>query len=226
MSVIYTGNTLDEIGSTQNRSLSKNILGKDDFLKLLVAQLHYQDPLSPSESTEMAAQLAQFSSLEQMVNINESLKQSLDANYLLTTSINNTLSATILGKTAKAYGNQIQLKSGEDTRIYFDLNSPAQNVEIEILDQNGKTVRTLMESNLTDGEHIVIWDGKDSEGNDLPEGKYSFKVNATDKEGNAVAVRTYIYGILDGVRYGDEGTVLKMGDLEILMSDIYEILNN
>ncbi|OPX34287.1 hypothetical protein B1H10_03985 [candidate division KSB1 bacterium 4484_188] len=59
------------------------------------------------KGTEFSAQLAQFSSVEQLSNINESLRQSMDANYLLTSSINNTLAATIIGHQVKAYGNSV-----------------------------------------------------------------------------------------------------------------------
>ncbi|NIS39011.1 flagellar hook capping protein, partial [Candidatus Saccharibacteria bacterium] len=90
------------MGSQQNNSSSERILGKDDFLKMLVTQLNYQDPLNPMESTDFSAQLAQFSSLEQLSNIDETLQASLEANYLLATSINNTMAATIIGKQVRA----------------------------------------------------------------------------------------------------------------------------
>ncbi|SFE38932.1 flagellar hook assembly protein FlgD [Alteribacillus iranensis] len=51
-----------------------NILGKDDFMKILMAQLSNQDPLNPMEDKEFVAQMAQFSTLEQMVNINDAIQ--------------------------------------------------------------------------------------------------------------------------------------------------------
>jgi flagellar basal-body rod modification protein FlgD len=54
---------------TQAARTAKTELGKDDFLKLLVTQMRYQDPLKPMEDKEYIAQLAQFSSLEQMMNV-------------------------------------------------------------------------------------------------------------------------------------------------------------
>ena len=62
-------------GTTTNLSNSGAILGKDDFLKLLVAQMKNQDPMSPQDNTQSIAQMAQFSSLEQMTNLVHSFDQ-------------------------------------------------------------------------------------------------------------------------------------------------------
>ena len=95
------------LGYAPPASSNDSVLGKDDFLKLLVTQLSYQDPLNPLEASDFSAQLAQFSSVEQLFNIEETLRASLDANYLLATSINNTMAATVIGKEVRAVGDSI-----------------------------------------------------------------------------------------------------------------------
>lgn len=115
MSEINT-NTYYDISSIGNspenlqKSDSGNKLNKDDFLRLLVTQLRYQNPLEPMEGTEFVSQLAQFGALEQMQNLNLQMAS---------------LSATsIIGKTAKAIdftedGREIDI-SGDIKGITFD----------------------------------------------------------------------------------------------------------
>jgi flagellar basal-body rod modification protein FlgD len=226
MSVVYAGNTTQNIQSPSNPSSPKNVLGKDDFMKLLVAQMSNQDPLNPTEGTELSAQLAQFGSLEQMQNINDTLTQSLDANYLLATSINNTMSATVIGKNVKAYGNEIEYVSGENANICFKLDGNAQTVKTEILDENGKVVRTIARENLVLGETSLEWDGKDDAGNEVSEGSYSYRISAVDNNGDEVSVQTYTYGAISGIRFSSAGAMLMIGNLEVQMSDVYEIVIN
>lgn len=70
-----TNNTTSNSGTTNTRE-KNDALGKDDFLQLLITQLRYQDPMSPMEDKDFIAQMAQFTSLEQMQNMNSSMQMS------------------------------------------------------------------------------------------------------------------------------------------------------
>jgi flagellar basal-body rod modification protein FlgD len=74
---------------------------RDTFLQLLVTQLTYQDPLSPIQNEEFAAQLAQFSALEQLQQINATLSESTRSNQTISGSIGQLMAMTLIGKTVE-----------------------------------------------------------------------------------------------------------------------------
>lgn len=220
---------LDAVNSSTNGQTvsteNKAILGKDDFMHLMIEQLRHQDPLSPMDSTQFASQLAQFSSLEQLSNLNEAVSQSIDANYLLTQSINNTMTAALIGKKVKISGSSIQ-NTGQD-KIEFGYNLPANaaSVKINLYNENGALVKTVENPKITAGENKLNWDFTDNDGNRVPEGEYEIRVEAVDNKGEDITVNPYIFGLIDGVRFTESGTRLLSGNSEYMLSDILEILN-
>jgi len=108
---------LESVQSAGNTSTSssKAVLDNEDFLNLLVAQLQAQDPLNPMDSTDFTAQLAQFSSLEQLQNMNESMEYLL----LYQSSMNNAQAVSFIGKEIRAIGNQTQVNEGVVDPIHF-----------------------------------------------------------------------------------------------------------
>ncbi len=216
------------VGQTTQTAANKSVLGKDDFLKMLVQQLRYQDPLNPMKGDEFATQLAQFSSVEQLNNINTSLTDSLNANYMLTQAINNGLSAGFVGKQVKVTGDTIKLTGSgvDETRVNlgYTLGSAATQVEITVKDANGRVVRTIHASDGAKGDNTYEWDGRDDNGADLAAGKYTFSVNAKDASDKNIASATYIFGKVSSVRFTAEGTKIVIDGQEIFLSDVLEIL--
>ena len=106
---VYNSANTTSTNSSQNKSLFnvKN-LGKDDFLKLLLTQLRYQDPTNPVDDKEFIAQLAQFSSLEQMQNLNTNLQDMMVSQQKLTALAQAT---SMIGKIVEIYS-----KDGEDRK--------------------------------------------------------------------------------------------------------------
>ncbi|CUU06081.1 flagellar basal-body rod modification protein FlgD [Candidatus Thermokryptus mobilis] len=201
----------------------KSILGKDDFLKLLITQLNYQDPLNPIQSSEFASQLAQFSSVEQLYNINSNLLRSIDASYATNRSITNALVSNLIGKSVSVYGDVLYLDPAQGASFGYELKGDAKEIEIKIYDSDGNVVRSFKLDGRKKGRYDFAWDGKDSSGRDLPAGNYNVKISALDKDGKAVAVDTYIIGLVEGVRYKPDGAVILINGVEYSIADIVEI---
>jgi flagellar basal-body rod modification protein FlgD len=208
-----------------NTPKGKASLGKDDFMKLMLTQLKHQDPLNPMEGSEFAAQLAQFSSLEQLSNLNELTSQSIDANYYLTQSINNTMSATLIGKDVKLAGNVLNVKGDDGMTIGYKLPSNAASVTVKVYNEAGVLVKTFESEGLSEGDNKLFWDYYDNSGNKVPDGKYTFSVEAKSVAGNDIITEQFIWGRINGVKYTDAGTKLLVGNNEYMLSDILEIIN-
>ncbi len=119
-----------------------DILGKDDFLKLLTSQLKYQNPLEPMNDQEFVAQMTQFSSLEQLQNMNSTLSQNAQWNMLLSQTINNTMATSLIGKEITADSNAIGISGGDGADISFQSADFALTGTITIYDEKGNVVRT------------------------------------------------------------------------------------
>ncbi len=218
----YTGAATSSSSST---SSSGNILGKDDFMKMMMAQLQNQDPLNPMDDSQFSAQLAQFSSLEQLQNLNDQMSQSIDANYLLTQSINNTLTSTLIGKDVKLSGGNITNSGQDSIPLGYNITGNPNTVSVNIYDENGTLVRTIDSAPSSSGENKLSWDFADNDGNRLPDGNYTFEVDAKDSSGESLDTSLFKYGKIDGVKFTENGTVLLVGGVEYSLSEISEILN-
>lgn len=210
--------------NTNPVSANKSVLGKDDFLKLMIAQLKNQDPLNPMDGTEYAAQLAQFSSLEQLINLNSYLKQSIDANYMLTQSINNTMLANLIGKEVKVNSKDIQVNGQENISIGYELPDGIKSVKVNIYNQYGTLIKSIEAANKK-GNNKLLWDLTDNNGEKVINGDYKFEVIASDYSDNVVSVTSYILGLIDGIKYTENGTLLIINGAQYSSGDILEIIN-
>jgi flagellar basal-body rod modification protein FlgD len=202
-----------------NNSSGENTLGKEAFLNLLVTQLKYQDPLNPMENTEFVAQLSQFSSLEQLWNVNENLQ----TETLVSQSIHNSLVSSLVGKDVKALGNTTTLPEEGTANLGYTIAESA-TVTISIFDQSGNTVRTENVGVQEAGYYSTTWDGQDNNGNRVSAGEYTIAINAVDANGNAVETNAILRGQITGVRFVEGAPVLLMGMNEIDPADVLEVV--
>ena len=205
--------------SGQTSAPDKSALGKDEFLRMLVAQLQHQDPLSPMESTEFTSQLAQFSSLEQLTDVNDNLKYL----QLYQASLNNAQAVNFIGKTVKASGDSISVTGGVAGKIQFNLAGNAGEANVYVYDSAGNPVKTIECGALSAGGQSIEWDGTNDDGYGVSDGKYSFDVVATDADGNTVDASKIIEAKVTGVTFDEGTTYLLSGDVRIAMGDVIEV---
>jgi flagellar basal-body rod modification protein FlgD len=206
-------------GSTELAVSKSSVLGKEDFLNLLITQLQNQDPLNPTDSTEFTAQLAQFSSLEQLSNVNDNLEQLQN----FQASTNNSQAVLLLGKVITANGNFLQLTDGEPIGCDFSLDRDAAAVVVNIYDNTGEFVKAFDSENLSAGRHTLVWDGTDRNGNPAKDGIYSFEILAADANGQDVNVTTFFTGTIDTVTFENNTPFLISGGQKIALGDVIQV---
>jgi flagellar basal-body rod modification protein FlgD len=219
---------LDNILATQSAgdSTSKNAVKdkiseqKNMFLTLLVKQLQYQDPLDPVKNTDFTAQLAQFSQLETMTD----MKQSMDKMSTLQTSVNNMQAVAFIGKNVEAVGNTIQF-SGQPANLNITLADRAAQVKVTLYNSEGSPVRSIVTKNVPKGNMACTWDGKAEDGQTVSNSKYHYSIEATGYDGKAIATTSYAKGLVTGVRYDSGNIYLEIGDKEVSLADVNNISN-
>jgi flagellar basal-body rod modification protein FlgD len=213
---------LDNVTSRggQVEGSNESVLGKDDFLHLLVTQLQHQDPLNPADSTEFTAQLATFSSLEELQNINSALVDIGTSQTVLT----NSQAVDYIGKTVTALGDQFTMEDQQAGPIGFSLQGEASGVYIKIYNQYGEFVRDIEAGAMPSGQNSITWDGLDQYGLQAPDGIYHFEVMAVDEEGAMINATPFTQGTVTGVIYQNGLAYLVAGDQEIPLGNVVEVL--
>jgi len=195
-------------------------LGRNDFIRLLVTQLENQNPLDPPKDTEFVAQLATFSSLEQLMDLN----QRIDAVAQGQAQLVNSQSLNLVGKAVLAPGDgKIRLDEGGADRIVYNAPEGTAQVKIEIFDSSGAMVRTL-DGAAGAGRQSATWDGHDEAGTALEPGTYSYRVRAIGSDGSEKLLSGMVKLTVDGIHIGEDGLSLICGDRLIPFDQVAEIL--
>lgn len=191
---------------------------KESFLKLLVAQISNQDPLAPQESEQYMQQLTQFSTLEQMMNLNEGV-ENLAVGQL---SNNNQEALRFVGRQVVARGDQLTLDGAEMVPIRYQTDPAAETVTITVFDASGEAVKQAKVS-AERGSGTYEWDGTDDDGIPQPNGRYTVSIEATDADGAPLTADTYLRGAVTGVRFDNGYPELMIGERRLRLSDIIEV---
>jgi len=189
-------------GSTTATTKKDNqTVDQTTFLKLLTTQMQSQDPFNPVDNSQMVAQMAQFSSVAGIAEMNSSLK-----------GIASDISASRVGDASSWIGRAALVKA--DTATQFSdgsyagsivLPKDATNVAISLVDSQGQTVYSKTMGPQAAGEVPFSWDGKDADGNQIGTGALSVKVSAVNTEG-VVTPDVYTWTNVNGVQSPASGT--------------------
>lgn len=209
--------TVSTVTSTASTAASaaatkETTLGKDAFLKMLIAQLKNQNPLNPLDGTDFAAQLAQFSSLEQLTNMStqmENLSSSIG-------SFVNSQMVDLIGSYVTAKGNSI-IADGTTKTLSYNLPSDIKSGEADIYDSNGKLVSSQKIGSAKAGLNTLSWDTSGLSGN------YTFAVTGQDANGNPVSATTMTSGTVTGVNFQSGSSTLVINGQNIAFGDIVSI---
>ena len=180
---------------------SSDELGQDEFLTLMLTQLKHQDPFQPMENGEFIGQLAQFSTvsgIEQMQVALEDLSGSFVSNQ--------TLEATrLVGKEVLIESDTVFLDENNDINGRFQLDAASGDVQLTVLDQTGAAVNQIALGEHPAGRHDFTWNGMDKNNNRLPAGAYSVQV--TSRIGDTYGAASTLVGRqVESVEFSNAGS--------------------
>ena len=212
------------LGAAASSDATPKATGKDgntvtqaDFMQLLVAQLQNQDPLNPLDSANFSAQLAQFSSLQQLTEINQTLKNTNTGG----SSVGKLDAVGFLGKEVRGASNTVDVKSGAASTLDYTL-ATSGTVEAKILDASGGTIADAILGAQNAGPHTLDV-GTLAGVPKLADGTYTVQLYVGDGNGNATPVATMGGGVVTGVDLSGDAPVLLIGDRRIAVTDVREV---
>ncbi|MDG0815363.1 flagellar hook assembly protein FlgD [Bdellovibrio svalbardensis] len=206
--------------SKKVRATGNPSLDKDAFFKLMLAQMKNQDPTNPMKSHEMAAQLANFSSLEQMQNMNKTLEELKNAQK----PSENFQALNLIGKAVAGDSSKVvRGLNDKDHDFRFSLPMDASEVSVKVRDGDGTVVRSYNLKGLKQGENKLTWNGEDERGVKAPVGEYQFIAEGKTSDGKKMGIKTDFDGVITGVSYSAEGPVLNVGNQAIRFRDVKKI---
>jgi len=217
---INTTNTATSALTTATASVNNPNakLGKNDFMKLLLTELQYQDPTKPTDTAKILTQTSQLASLESANNTSDALKK-------LSASLGNaqqfsTIAA--IGKTAYLGSDSIAHDKGTESTFEVYFPKAVKHGTVSITDGNGSVVKTLDVSTKPAGVYQFKWNGTDNLGEKAAAGVYHVNAEYTDANGNVQKTRLGAYPI-EAVRFDNGNTLVKVGSNYVPLKNVKEV---
>ncbi|MBN1760279.1 MAG: hypothetical protein JW863_18270 [Chitinispirillaceae bacterium] len=222
------GTVIPSTSASAAEEKSGSDLDKSDFLELLCTQLKYQDPLNPQTDTDMAAQLAQYSSLELMQNIESAINNqtevfnsAVSALQYSALSSTNASSISLIGKTVRLQQTTVTFDGYED-EMQFRINlGDTASTTVTLLDEEGETVRTFSTGDKdADDTVLLTWDGLSDQGEQCAAGDYTIAIEGEDSNSSLYC---FVEGEVSGIRFNSDGPAVIIDGEELTVSNILAV---
>ena len=214
------------LNSTHKKSSTEeeNDPGKlqmEDFMSLMTTQLMNQDPLKPMESGDFLGQIASFSTVSGISDLQDSF-----ASFANVMQSDQALQgSSLVGRSVLVPSSIGVMTADSPMRGQINVAEPVSNLEMKIYSDTGELVRTIP-MGAASGYTNFEWDGLDNDGEAMPEGTYQFMATGT-VDGQNTAFATAVIAKVDSVLVGSSGQGLTMnlaGIGSVPFSEVQEII--
>lgn len=211
---------LDQFRRDESRTGSKQDMGKNEFMELMIAQLNNQNPLEPQENGEFIADLAQFSSLEEMQNLSGTVGDVV-GEFRSTQALQ---ASAMVGRSVLAPSDQGMLGVEGGMSGVVNVPSSSSSVRVDILNRSGERVTQLELGESQAGQVPFAWDGNNSRGEKMPPGAYRVVAEGSYPEGTE-QLGTLVSANVDSVSLGGrDGITLNLAGMgSIALSNVQQI---
>ena len=205
--------------STQEKEIARtSTLGQEDFLKLLMTQLQNQDPMEPMDNGEFMGQMAQFSTVQGVTEMGESIDGLVSIYQGQQMSAN----ASMIGKKALVNGNWAQLEGGKLAGA-IDLTTAANDLRVDVKSETGELMASIGLGSKMAGTQEFSWDGIKQDGTTAPEGNYYLSASAV-RDGQSTVPAMQVYGTVNSVQMkGGEVTLNVSGQGNVSFNNVKRI---
>ncbi len=182
-------------------SLGSPAMDQSDFLTLMTAQMKNQDPFDPVDNTQMVAQMAQFSSLAGISEMNTTLQAiAAKLNATSTTDL-----VSWVGRTVLTEGNVAYPRTDGSLGGMIELGAAATEVNVVIEGPNGEILKNVSLGAAPAGRTEFEWDGTTDTGEPAGDGPFTIRVAARDANGAAVTAKPLVWAPVTAVAMGSDG---------------------
>ena len=191
---------------------------QSNFMKLLVAQMQNQDPLSPMDNAQMTSQLAQLNTVSGINQLNTTLASALSSLQATQTM----QASSLIGREVLVPGTTLQLSEGR-AKMGVDLEQSADSLKLTVLDSAGQTLRTMDLGAQTAGVQQLSWDGATDAGAAAADGRYSFALEAL-RNGQSVTATALSTAQVGGVSLSNNSVRLSLPGLsDVALADVRQV---